>query len=161
MSEDSDTLSVAELTEYCTTQARLLAGRTETLAAETDELLDDTDEDIANMRERLTTQSAGPDAATGSGPAMAPDAADEVTQLEKLETELEEKQAVAEAKRARIGLFQELSEGYAELADDLDAAAIDGQAALERIVTFEQDHDAPAYFDDRQTLLEAVAESDS
>jgi chromosome segregation ATPase len=161
MSDDSDTLSVSELTEYCQTQARLLAGRTETLAAEIDELLDEIDEDIADMRERLTTQSTGPNTATGSAGTTAPNAAEEVTQLEKLETELEEKQAVAEAKRARISVFQDLSETYAELAADLDAAAVDGQDALEQIVTLEQNHDAPAYFDDRQTLLEVVAESDS
>lgn len=160
MSDDGSSLSVAELVEYCRTQAGLLAGRTETLATETDELLDEIDEDIAEMRERLQTQSNGPDASAASGPTTGANTADEVAQLEKLETELEEKQAVAEAKRARMLAFQELSEAYAELTEEIDTTVDDGGAALEQIVQFEQDHDAPAYFDDRQTLLEAVADSD-
>ena len=160
MSDDSASLSVEELADYCSTQARLLAGRTETLAAETDELLDEVDEEIAEMRERLTAQANGPDSPGASSPTAGAATADEVTQLEALETELEEKQAVAEAKRARMAAFQKLSVAYAELAEDLDTAD-DGQDALEQVVRFERDRDAPAYFDDRQTLLEAVAESNN
>jgi hypothetical protein len=159
MSDDSVSLSVAELVEYCQTQARLLAGSAETLAAETDELLDELDEDIAEIRERLRTQSNGPDASAGPPSTTDSEPVDELARLEKLETELEEKQTVAEAKRARMAAFQDLSEAYAELAEDLDARTEEGQDALERVVQFEQNHDAPAYFDDRQTLLEAVAES--
>lgn len=161
MKDDSASLSVAELADYCNTQARLLAGRAETLAAETDELLDELDAEIAGMRERLTAHANGPAGPGASSSTAGADTADEVTQLEVLETELEEKQAVAEAKRARMAAFRDLSEAYAELAADLDTTADDGQNALEQVVRLEQDRDAPAYFDDRQTLLEAVAESNS
>jgi hypothetical protein len=54
--------------------------------------------------------------------------------------------------------FQELSAAYTDLAATLEDAT-DGQAALERVVEFEEEHDAPAYFEDRETLLEAVAGS--
>ncbi|WP_128225180.1 hypothetical protein [Halobacteriaceae bacterium SHR40] len=159
MSDDRVTLSVAELADYCGTQARFLAGRSETIGRETDELLDEIDEDIAEIRERLTTYSAGPDASAASPPTPNNTETDEVTQLDDLETALEEKQAVAEAKRERMAAFQELSEAYAELAVELTESADDGQEALERVVQFEQRHDAPAYFDDQQTLLEIVADS--
>lgn len=161
MSDDGVTLSVDELVEYCGTQAGLLAGRIETIGAETNELLDEIDEDIGELRKRLTTHSNGPEASAASPPTPNSDSVDEVAQLEKLETELEEKQAVADAKRTRMAAFQDLSKAYAELAVDLDATADDGQEALERVVRFEQDQDAPAYFDDQRTLLEIVAESDS
>jgi len=160
MSDDKATLSVAELAEYCGTQARLLAGRSETIAAETDELLDEIDEEIAEIRNRLATHTSGPDPVAPSPQTPTADDGD-VTALEELETELEEKQAVAEAKRTRMAAFQNLSEMYADLAAELDASADDSADALERVVRFEQDHDAPAYFDDQQTLLEIVAESES
>lgn len=160
MSDDGVTLSVDELAEYCGTQAGLLAGRTETIGAETDKLLDEIDEDIAELQERLATHSNTPEASTASPPTPDTETVNDVTRLEELETELEEKQAVAEAKGARMQAFQDLSEAYAELAAALDSSANDGQDALERVVQFEQDHDAPAFFDDRQTLLETIAEMD-
>jgi hypothetical protein len=95
---------------------------------------------------------------TGS-PTADPDDPDEMGALQRLEDELEEKQAVAEAKQARIGAFHDLSEAYAELAAEVDTDVKDGQDALERVVRFERDHHVPAYFDDRQTLFEAAAES--
>jgi len=154
MSDDGVTLSVAELVEYCQTQAALLAGRTETLGAETDELLDEIDEEIAELRTRMGAHTSGPETPepAASPSTVGSDDADEVT-------ELEEKQALAEAKQARMAAFQELSGAYAELAAELDETVDDGQAALGRIVRFERDHDAPAYFDERLTVLEAVAES--
>ena len=81
------------------------------------------------------------------------------TVLDELESDLEEKQAVAEAKRARMEAFQTLSESYADLAADLEPLD-DPRAALDRVVDFEEDRDAPAYFEDRLTVLEAVAGSD-
>jgi len=160
MSKDGVTLSVAELAEYCGTQARLLAGRSETLGAETDELLDEIDADISEIRDRLASHSKGPDAGAVAPPTPNSTESDDITELDALETDLERKQAVAEAKRKRMAAFQELSGAYAELAADLTESAEDGQEALRRVVQFEQDHDAPAYFDDQQTLLEIVAESD-
>ncbi|MXR50799.1 hypothetical protein GRX03_04155 [Halovenus sp. WSH3] len=158
MSDDSGDLSPAELAEYCRTQAGLLAGRTETIAAETDELLDEIDEDIAVMRDRLEGEPGDSDASADSS--RTDETADAAAELEQLEADIEQRQAVAEANRARMAAIRDLSENYAELAADLDT--VDGeQEALERIVAFEQEHDASAYFDDRQTLLEAVAESNS
>jgi len=156
---DEAALSVEGLVEYCRTQAGILAGRAETIAAETDALLDEIDEDIADIRARLRAHNA-PDASAGSPPTARSDGTDEVDRLEELESELEEKQAVAEAKNARMTAFQDLSVAYVELATELAAGTDDGSEALERVVRFEHDSDAPAYFDDRQTLLEAAAESD-
>lgn len=155
---DGGTLSGDELVEYCQTQAGLLAGRAETISEETTALLNETDEDIAEMRRRLATHSSGSGVSTGS-PTADPDDPDEMGALQRLEDELEEKQAVVEAKQARIGAFHDLSEAYAELAAEVDTDVKDGQDALERVVRFERDHHVPAYFDDRQTLFEAAAES--
>jgi hypothetical protein len=159
MSDDEAPLSVAELVEYCRTQGALLAGRTETISAETDELLDEIDEDIAELRTRMAAHTSGPEAPTATPPTAGSADADAVTELEALESELEEKQALAEAKQARMTAFQDLSAAYAELATDLDTSVDDPQDALGRVVRFERDHDAPAYFDERTTVLEAVAES--
>ncbi|MEF8825277.1 MAG: hypothetical protein V5A27_02900 [Halapricum sp.] len=81
-------------------------------------------------------------------------------ELEELEAEFEEKQTIAEAKRVRIAAFQDLSVAYIEMAEELESTISDGQTALDRLLHFEQDHDAPAYFDDRQTVLEAATGSD-
>ncbi|GGN94481.1 hypothetical protein [Haloarcula pellucida] len=150
MSEDDTALSVGELVEYCQTQARLLWGRVETLDEETDEILTEIDDDIADVRTRLDEHSAGSESAT-----------DDTDELEALESELEERQAVAEAKQARRTAFQELASAYLELAEDLDASVDDGEEALTSIVHFEHEHDAPAYFEDRQTILEAASDSTS
>jgi len=150
---DDDPLTVADLVEYCQTQAALLAGRTETLGAETESLLDEIDDDIADLRSRLAARSSGPETPDApSGPSG------DVADLEALEDDLEEKRAVAEAKQARMAAFRDLSEDYADLTDDVETAE-NWQAALDRIVAFERERDAPAYFDDRQTLLEAAAEA--
>ncbi|MFQ3320857.1 MAG: TFIIF-interacting CTD phosphatase-like protein, partial [Natronomonas sp.] len=84
----------------------------------------------------------------------------DVSDLETLESDLEEKQAIVEAKQARMSAFQNLAAEYLELAETLDAEIDDWETALQRVVTFEREHDAPVYFDDRQTLYEAAAESD-
>jgi len=160
MSDGGDGLSVAELAEYCRTQSRLLAGRSETLAAETDDLLDEIEEDIDEVRSRLASHSTATETAAPSSPTAGTDTADDLAALEQLETELEQKQSVAEAKRARMRAFQDLSEAYAELSSELVGTLDDGQDALERIVQFEQERDAPAYFDEQRTLLEIVADSE-
>jgi len=160
MSDDGVTPSVDELVEYCRTQAGLLAGRTETIGTEVDALLDEIDHDIAEMRTRLAARSNAPEASTASPPTVGSDESDDVADLEELESELEEKQAVAEAEQARMAAFQSLSAAYAELATELEGDFDDGRDALGRVVRFEADRDAPAYFDDRLTVLEAVAESD-
>lgn len=160
MSDDEGPLSVDELVEYCRTQAGLLSGHVETIGEEADDLLDEIDEDIAEMRTRLAERERSAKQSTVSPSTPGSDGnSDEISSLEKLEAELGEKQAIAEAKRARMEAFQDLAAVYVELAEELEST-VDGQEALARVVRFERDHDAPAYFDDRQTVLEAVAESD-
>lgn len=155
---DGDDLSVAELVEYCRTQAGLLAGRSEEIGAEADALLDEIDAEIAEIRSRLAAHTGG-EASTDSPPSPGADEADEqLEELERLEADIEEKQALAEAERARMAAFQDLSTAYAELAAELEGSD-DAAAALERVVEFEAEHDAATYFDERETLLEAVAGS--
>ena len=80
-----------------------------------------------------------------------------MTELE----DIEEKQAVVEAKRARIVAFRELADGYSSLAEELRSEVDDGREALDRVVRFEADADAPVYFDDRQTVYEAATSEES
>ena len=79
--------------------------------------------------------------------------------IEELESEFGESQALIEAKQARMQAFQELAADYIELAKELQSDVDDGQAAVRRVVHFETNHDAPAYFEDRQTVYEAAAAS--
>jgi hypothetical protein len=161
MTDEHDAISVEELVEYCRTQAGLLSGHVETIGAETDDLLDEIDEDIAKLRTRVAERSNGTERPTTSSTTTGPnDPADNLTELEELEAELEEKQTIAEAKRARMAAFQDLAVAYIEVAEELESTIDDGRTALDRVLRFEGDHDAPAYFDDRQTVLEAATESD-
>ena len=161
MTDDNDVISVAELVEYCRTQAGLLSGNVETIGAEIDELLDEIDADIAEIRTRVADHSSGTDGPTASSTTTGPnDPQRDLTEFEELEAELEEKQTIAEAKRARMAAFQDLAVAYMEVAEELESTVDDGRTALDRIIHFERDHDAPAYFDDRQTVLEAATESD-
>jgi hypothetical protein len=154
MAEGDAELTVAEFVEYCETQARLLWGQVETMEDEIDDLLSDLDAEMADLRERLgehTETVEGP-VTPGSGEGADLDA------IEDIEADLEERQTVAAAKQARMSAFQDLAVGYTELAADL-ADADGGRAALKRVLDFEKEHDAPAYFPERQTVLEAAAES--
>ena len=161
MTDDNDVISVAELVEYCRTQAGLLSGNVETIRAETEDLLDEIDEDIAEIRTRVADRSSGTEGPTASATTTGPnDPQSNLAEFEELEAELEEKQAIAEAKRARMAAFQDLAVAYIEVAEELESTIDDGRTALDRILRFEQDHDAPAYFDDRQTVLEAATGSD-
>lgn len=157
MGDDGPALSGEEFVEYCRTQARLLAGRTERMREELADTLDDIDADIADARARLADSAEtveGTDAPQSTaGPAGA-----DLDALEAIEEDLETKQAMVEAEQARIGAFQELAAGYLDLAEELSGST-DGRAALEAVAQFEADTDAPAYFEERQTVLEA-ADSD-
>jgi hypothetical protein len=157
MAEDTS-LTVDEFVEYCRVQAGLLSGTVETLTDELDDLLDELDEETAEIRARLdehsdtAAETVGPPSTTG------PDGETvDVESLEDMEGRLEEKQALAEAKGARLAAFQELAADYADLAEELLSDADDGEDALERVVRFEVDRDAPDYFPDRQTVAEAAA----
>lgn len=143
MSDETE-LTVEEFVDYCQTQAGLLSGDVETMSEEVDELLDEIDEEMATVRSQLEEQT---------------DSEVDVEAVEEMESDIEEKQAIIEAKQARMHAFQDLATGYTELAQELESEVDDGYEALERVVAFEADHDAPAYFEDRQTVYEAAAES--
>lgn len=146
--EDGSSLSPEEFVEYCETQAGLLSGRVETMASEADELLDDIDAEIAEIRTRLDDGGSEGDDIDAAAVA-------------ELETDLDETRAVVEAKRARMVAFRELADGYVSLAEDLRSDVDDGREAMERVVRFEADADAPVYFDDRKTVYEAATEGNS
>jgi len=74
--------------------------------------------------------------------------------------ELEAKQAEAESKRARMESYRELSAAYLELAESLPAEAGDGSDGLERVVRFEVERDAPAYFEEVETIAERYNRDD-
>lgn len=157
---DESTLSVSEFVEYCRTQAGLLSGKVEMMGTEADTVLDEIDEETAELRTRLEEQTGD---ITG---AVAPQSADRpdddtinIAAIENLETDLEEKQALVEAKQLRMQLFQQLAADYTDLAEELQSNVDDGQEAMKRVIQFEADHDAPAYFENRQTVSEAAATS--
>ena len=161
MSDDGVEMAVDEFAEYCRTQAGLLAGSVERMGEEADGLLDEIDEGAAEVRARLGAREGTGSAETTASPSAGgerPDAASDLDSIAELESELEEKQAVVEAKQTRMRAFQELADGYVELADELRADVDDGREAMERVVRFEVDRDAPAYFDDRLTVCEAASE---
>lgn len=159
MSDDGPELTVEEFVEYCRTRAGLLSGHVETMREEADALLDEIDEEMAEVRRRLEEHANGvertdaPPSATGPNP---DDAALEA--IEELERDLEEKQTVVDAKQARMRAFQDLASRYADLAEELTSAADDGSEALTRVLEFEADADAPAYFEE-PTVLEAALEA--
>ncbi|ELZ03515.1 thioredoxin domain-containing protein [Natrialba asiatica] len=170
MSDDSGsepTLSVDEFVEYCRTQAGLLSGHVETMREEADDLLDDIDADMAEIRSRLEAQSSGVNGTktpspTGATGAAGPNATDtDLEEIEALENDVEEKQFLVEAKQTRMAAFQQLAADYTELGAELQSDVTDGQEALERVIHFEADHDAPVYFEDRQTVYEAAVASSS
>jgi hypothetical protein len=159
MSDDED-LSVAEFVEYCRTQAGLLAGNVETMRAELDELLADIDDELGTIRARL--DAGGDDAGDPPTPpstASPDDGGVDTAAIAEMESEVEEKQTLVEAKQARMSAFQDLAAEYTALAEELATEVEDGHDAMSRVVRFEADHDAPAYFPDRQTVCEAAAES--
>ncbi|MXV61738.1 hypothetical protein GS429_06595 [Natronorubrum sp. JWXQ-INN-674] len=161
MSDDTGaTLSVDGLVDYCQTQTGLLSGRIQTMRDEADELLTEIDEQMADLRSRLedhTKAVEGTDAPSGP---PGPDSTDvDLEAFEALESTVKEKQLLVEAKQTRMQAFQDLAAAYTELAEELQSDVDDGEEALTRILQFEADHDAPAYFDERETLVEAAADS--
>jgi multidrug efflux pump subunit AcrA (membrane-fusion protein) len=157
---DADALTVEEFVDYCEVQAGLLAGHVETMRAEADALLDEVDDELAATRDRLAERSEtdGPDGTetppSTNGPANEREAADALDALE-------ETQALVKAKQARMRAFQSLARGYTDLAATLEREVDDGETALERVVAFEAEHDAPLYFEDRETLYETVSDGSS
>lgn len=155
------TLSVDEFVEYCQLQARLLAGTVETMTEEASEMLDAIDDGVAAIETSLdetsetTPRPTTPETSTGCS--------DDDVDLDSLRQDgasLEEQQSRLKAKQARIELYQELANGYASLAETLQNEEPSPEDAFEQVVTFEAETDAPAYFDERETLYETVV-SDS
>ena len=158
MSDDGGgSLAVDEFTEYCRTQAGLLSGSIERMREEADALLDEIDEGAAEVRARLDARTEAAETTAGGD---APTADADLGSIAELETDLEEKQAVVEAKQARMTAFRELATDYVELADELRSEVDDGREALDRVVRFEVERDAPAYFGERQTVCEAASDAD-
>lgn len=160
MSDDTDPgLAVDDFVDYCHTQAGLLSGRVETMRDEADELLAEIDEDMAELRGQLedhATATKGTDApSTPDGPGDDLD----LDAFEELESDVKEKQLLLEAKQTRMEAFQTLAGAYTDLAEELADDVDDGEDALSRVLEFEADRDAPAYFDERETMLEAAAQS--
>ena len=159
MSDTDSGLSVADFVDYCHTQAGLLSGRVETMREEADDLLAEIDADMAELRGQLedhATATEGTDApSTPEGPGGDLD----LEAFEELERDVEEKQLLLEAKQTRMEAFQDLAAAYTDLAAELDDVD-DGEDALTRVLEFETDRDAPVYFDERETMLEAAAGAD-
>ena len=156
---NSEQVSVGEFVEYCRIQAGLLSGQVERMGEEADELLAEIDERVTEIRSRLDDHRNAVAGTKSPESAPGPDADVDVAELERLQDELEETQSVVEAKQARMQAFQDLAAGYTELAAELESSVEDDAAAFQRVVEFEADHDAPAYFQeqDRETLVEAAA----
>jgi hypothetical protein len=149
-----------EFVEYCRTQAALLSGRVQRMGQEADELLDEVDATLADLRGELEAASEGTATPPSTEEPDRPDAGGEAAEAaadaaESAVSDVERKQSLIAAKRARMDAFNDLAGGYADLAEALQG--VDDETALERVVRFEADNDAPAYFPDRETLAETVA----
>ena len=159
MSDDVEPLTVAELVDYCRTQAGLLAGQAEVIGEEADALLDELDDDIGAIRSRLGDRDAGmptePGGTTGPGVVDRDLDLDQDPDLDQDLDDLEERQAIVDAKRARMAAFQDLAAAYLGLAEELEGDD-DREVALDRVLALEQEFGAPPYFADldRTTLLE-------
>lgn len=154
MDGSDDNVTIEDLVGYCQTQARLLQGRVDSLEAETTALLSEIDDDLAAVRAQLNEHDGLARSQSPEAPEIGGD--DELADLEAREAALTEKQAVAKAKQTRRDAFEALAVGYLELAEQLQAESPAQAAALKRILEFEHDRDAPAYFDDRVTMIEAA-----
>jgi hypothetical protein len=156
---DDDEVPVAEFVDYCRLQARLCSGTAETLQGEIADLLDELDADLATLRDQLDTPE-GTESAAGPESAAHPGAESVDTDaVADAESAVERQQTLVEAKQARLAAYQDLAEGYVDLAGDLQDEVDDAATAVERIVAFEVERDAPAYFDERETLAETAAKS--
>lgn len=160
--KDEPALSTDEFVDYCRTQARFLSGSIQTMGDEADRLLDEIDEEMAEIREQLGDEDGSVERTDSPASTDGPDEPEEsgvdVAALEERESSLETKQAEVEAKQARMEAYQDLANGYTALAEELQSEVDDGQAAMTRVVEFEAENDAPAYFEE-QTVLEAAKES--
>ena len=160
MDENESPLAVDEFVEYCRTQIGLLSGTIERIGTEADDLLNELDEETTEIRTHLEGQTDSIERTTAPPSANTPsDSEVDVAAVEDLERDLEEKQTLLKAKHARMEAFQELAAGYTDLIEELRSDVDSGREAMQRVVRFEATHDAPAYFEDRQTVYEAAVSS--
>ncbi|ADJ15705.1 hypothetical protein [Halalkalicoccus jeotgali] len=152
--ENGSAPTTEEFVEYCRTQAGLLRGSVETMVTEADELLAEIDAKTEEIRARLDERSAGPATPQST---EGPDDDVDLEGIEAMESDVERQQLLVRTKQARMEAFRELADDYDALAGDLRSNVDDGREAMERVVEFEADRDAPAYFEDRLTVLEAAA----
>jgi len=160
MGDTGGAVTVAELVDYCQTQARLLHGHADTLEEEAAALLADIDDELATVRAQLDEHESATMESSPSPPS--PDTTgtdDALADLESVEDDLAEQQAVVKAKQARRTAFEDLATDYLDLAETLAAETPSTSSALTRVLEFERDRDAHTYFDDRTTLLETAAKS--
>lgn len=150
-------LAVDDLVDYCHTQAGLLSGHVERMREEADDLLSEIDTDVAELRGHLEEHSRAVEGTEGPSTPTGPATGDvDLEAFEELEDEIEQKQLLVEAKQTRMQAFQELASAYTDLGSELATEFDDGETALSRLLEFEAERDAPAYFDERETLLEAA-----
>lgn len=158
MGDTDGAVTVAELVDYCQTQARLLHGHAETIEEETAALLADIDDELSTVRAQLDEHET-PTTEPSPGSLDSSKIEDELADLEAREDNLAEQQAVVKAKQARQVAFEELATEYIDHAETLAADTPTASTALTRILEFERERDAHTYFDDRTTLMETVAKS--
>ncbi len=158
MTDDTGSgLPVDDVVDYCHTQAGLLSGRVETMRDEADALLAEIDETMAELRSYLEDHTNATPATDGPSTPAGPDGGGpDIEAFEDLEQDVEKKQLLVEAKQTRMQAFQNLAADYTELAAELQTDVEDGDEALTRVVQFEADRDAPAYFEERETMLETA-----
>ncbi|MFB6166139.1 MAG: hypothetical protein ABEJ31_13340 [Haloarculaceae archaeon] len=161
MTDASADLTAAELAEYCRVQARLLSGQLEALGEEVEALLAELESTAAELDERLAEHHQQLDGAARAPSPLPEDAVeDAIRETEAMQDDLAARQATVEDKQARMADLEALLTGYADLASDLEDGDADGEAALRRVFRFEARRDAPGFFPERLTVLEAATESD-
>lgn len=143
--------TVDAVVDYCRTQARLLSGQAETLSTEIDALLDEIDAEAAAIRQRLDGRQEHAD--TPERPTKPGESADA-----DAVADLEARQATVAEKQARLDEIQSLSADYLELVETLRSDDPDVNDAIASVLEFEADAGAPAFFDDRETLLETATD---
>ncbi|MDQ2050704.1 hypothetical protein RBH26_09405 [Natronolimnohabitans sp. A-GB9] len=165
MTDDTGSeLPVDDVVDYCHTQAGLLSGRVETMREEADALLAEIDEEMAELRGQLEDHANATPGTDGPSTPAGPDGGEnglDLDTFEDREREVKEKQLLVQAKQTRMQAFQDLAADYTELAAELQTEVDDGDEALTRVVEFEADRDAPAYFEERETMVEAATNSES
>ncbi|MFC7165311.1 hypothetical protein [Halospeciosus flavus] len=153
--DESVDLDPEAFVDYCRTQAGLLVGRAEELGTEVDALIDELETLSTDVAERLERHQAELDASEEA--AVEEETVEAaIRETEDLQADMETKRATLTEKQERLSDVRDLASAYTDLADDLESEDVDGREAMRRVVFFEAKRDAPAYFEDRQTVYEAA-----